>query len=128
MQATDDGSYSNGSGLSSGCGAPRCPSTDAYPFGFNINFFGVQYAGAYINNDGNITFGNFLQTYTPFALAGTDTPIIAPFFADVNTSVGNTVNIGTGELNGDKVFVVNWPGVGCYNSGPGNTDETDDYS
>src|SRR6185369_8621844 len=58
-----------------------------------MNFFGTTYNGFYINNNGNITFGSPLGTYTPFALTGaTGNPIIAPFFADVDTrgAVGNT--------------------------------------
>ncbi len=26
------------------------------PLGFNINFYGTEYSGVYINNNGNITF------------------------------------------------------------------------
>jgi hypothetical protein len=96
MEATDDGSSAD------------------MPFGFNINYFGTDYSGAYVNNNGNLTFNAAMTTYTPFGLSSTGTPIVAPFFADVDTMSGNTVNIGTGTLDGHKVFVANWPGVECY--------------
>ena len=38
--------------------------------------------------------------------------------------VGNNVEIGTGQLDGDNVFVVNWPAVGCYYE---NDSVTDDF-
>jgi hypothetical protein len=108
MQPTDDGSW------------PDDNAPEVFPFGFNINYFGTDEPGAYINNNGNLTFTGALSTYSPFGLAGTTTPIIAPFFADVETYEGNTVNIGTGTLDGDKVFVANWPGVQCYDEESNN--------
>ena len=83
-------------------------------FGFNMNYFGTEDSGAWVNNNGNLTFAGPNSGFTPFGLAGTTTAIIAPFFADVDTRVGNQVNYGTGTLNGFKVFVANWPGVRCY--------------
>lgn len=58
--------------------------TSVFPTG--MNFFGTTYNGFYINNNGNITFGTPLGTFTPFSLTGaTSNPMIAPFFADVDT-------------------------------------------
>jgi hypothetical protein len=102
MQATDDGSW------------PDNYNPQVFPFGFNINFFGTEEPGAYINNNGNLTFTGPLSEYSPFGLPGATTPIIAPFFADVMTVEGNPVNIGTGTLDGFNVFVANWPGVQCF--------------
>jgi hypothetical protein len=111
----DDGTYPCGG---SGNAPPPCTGSQTgpatVPLGFNVNFFGTEYSGVYINNNGNITFDNPLPTYTPFGLANTRSVIIAPFFADVDTRLGNIVNFGTGTLNGHTVFVVNWPGVGCF--------------
>jgi hypothetical protein len=73
-------------------------STALIPFGFNINFFGIDYSGAYVNNNGNLTFQNPMSTYSPFGLGSTSAPIIAPFFGDVDTNQGNTVEYGTGTL------------------------------
>jgi len=92
-------------------------STGLVNFGFSANFFGATYNQAYINNNGNITFSSPLETFTPFGLAGTDSIIIAPFFADVDTrSVGSgLMTYGSGQLGGHNAFVVDWPHVGDYN-------------
>jgi Nidogen-like len=118
--ANDDGTWPCGG---SGNAPPSCPGPDgetgptAYPMGFNIDFFGTEYHSVYTNNNGNLTFGAPLPTFTPMDLTSFDNPIVAPFFADVDTrSAGSAlVNFGTGTLDGQKVFVVNWPGVGCFN-------------
>lgn len=57
--------------------------------GEGLNFFGENYTYVSINNNGNVTFSNNsyggLSTFTPFALESGGFPIIAPFFADVDT-------------------------------------------
>ena len=51
--------------------------------GFNINFFGPTYGQLWVNNNGDVTFGRGLSSYTPFGLTGATTvPIIAPFFGE----------------------------------------------
>jgi hypothetical protein len=89
--------------------------------GFSANYFGTTYTSTFVNNNGNVTFGNGLSTYTPFGLTGPlGTPIIAPFFADVDTRVGNVVNYGNVTIPagntdaGRNAFFVNWPNVGYY--------------
>jgi hypothetical protein len=98
-------------------GASDDDSSGAVPLGFAINFFGNTFSGAYVNNNGNLTFGTPLETYTPFDLSTTSTNIIAPFFADVDTlSVGSTVHYGAGTVNEQPAFGATFGGVGCYNS------------
>ena len=119
--ANDDGSYpctSPDNGTPPGC----TPTT--VPIGFPIDFFGTTYSSLYVNNNGNLTFNAPLAGYTPFGLAGTSSVIIAPFFADVDTRVGNQVTFGTGTVNGHPSFGVTWPGVGCYQE---NDSVTDDF-
>lgn len=89
-------------------------STAFQNFGFGINFNGVNYSGAYVNNNGNITFSSPLGTYTPFGITGGSTPMLAPFFADVDTRVGATTHYGTTTLGGHNVFGVNWIDVGYF--------------
>jgi hypothetical protein len=117
--ANDDGSYpctGAGNGVPSGC------TPAAQSLGFTFNFFGTNYTNLFINNNGNLTFGTFFSTFTPSALtSGGVPPILAPFFADVDTRAGNTVTWGTGTFTGNgatnaAAFGVNWPGVGYYNS------------
>lgn len=84
-----------------------------------INFFGQNFTQTFVNNNGNITFGNSLAQFTPNGLAtGVGFPIIAPYFADVDTrgAGSGVVNYGNATYNGHDAFVVNWPAVGYYNS------------
>jgi hypothetical protein len=90
----------------------------------SINFFGINYGSFYLNNNGNITFGGPLATYTPFPIVGTGLPMIAPFFADVDTRAGNVVTYGTGAAYGHSAWGANWPGV-CYFAV--QCGETDDF-
>ena len=85
--------------------------------GFNVNFFGNNYNELFLSNNGNVQFNFADGTYTPFSLVGaTGNPIIAPFFADVDTRGldSNTTQYGTGTLGGHNVFAVNWERVGVY--------------
>lgn len=79
-----------------------------------INLFGTTATQLYVNNNGNVTFTNPLGTFTPSAFSTFGSPIIAPFFADVDTRVGNIVNFGNSTYNGRDAFIVNWPLVGYF--------------
>ena len=87
---------------------------------FGINFFGANYSGVYVNNNGNITFTGPLSTFTPFGLAGVDRPIIAPFFGDVDTRnpASSVVTYGNGTVGGRTAFAANWnnQGVGYFSN------------
>lgn len=89
-------------------------STGLVPIGFPIDFFGHTYTGLYVNNNGNLTLDAPLSAFTPFPLPTTQRVIVAPFFADVDTRVGNVVTYGAGTVDGHPAFGVNWPGIGCY--------------
>lgn len=93
-------------------------STGLVNVGFNLNFFGTTYNSLYVNNNGNVTFNNSMSTYTPFGLLNNSFPIIAPFFADVDTrgSGSSLVHYGQGTVNGRNAFGVNWINVGYYSS------------
>ena len=96
-------------------------STGLVNLGFTGNINGTNYTQTYVNNNGNITFNNSLSTFTPAAIStGNFGPIIAPFFADVDTrGVGsNTVTYGTATLGGFNVFGVNYIHVGVYSTQP----------
>jgi hypothetical protein len=92
-----------------------------------IDFFGVTSTTVYVNNNGNITFSNPLSQYTPDGLAtGVGQPIIAPFFADVDTRGAGSglVTYGNATYNGFNAFVVDWPLVGYYGE---QTDKLNDF-
>ena len=97
------------------------PSTS---IGFMANFFGTNHSNLFVNNNGNVTFGGALPTYTPFGLtAATSRPIIAAFFADVDTRGTSSAlltygasTFATNDTISRNVFVANWIGVGYFNS------------
>ncbi|MFN8542772.1 MAG: nidogen-like domain-containing protein [Candidatus Binatia bacterium] len=97
-------------------------STAEVPIGFPINFFGHDYSGLYVNNNGNVTFDEALADFTPFNLTQTARVIIAPFFADVDTrgEESSVVRYGNDTVDGHPAFGVNWVGVGYYD---GHSDE-----
>ena len=89
-------------------------STTAVQLPFSVTYYGRHYTSIFVNNNGNVTFGQALGDYTPQSLDRLGVPIIAPFWADVDTRGGNPVTFGTGAVNGHQTFGVNWLSVGCY--------------
>ena len=110
-----------------GCNATELPPNDdgstpaAVPVGFPVNFFGTSYTHLFVNNNGNVTFGSPMGTFTPFALSGAiGRAIIAPFFADVDTrGSGSDVvrySMGATTVGGRQAFCVNSINVGYFGS------------
>ena len=95
-------------------------STGPVGLPFTINYFGRRYTQTFVNNNGNITFNEPLGDFTPFPLTTTNTPIIAPFFADVDTTRTGSglVQYGNTTVNSRTAFCVNWVNVGYYVSDP----------
>jgi cytoskeletal protein CcmA (bactofilin family) len=87
---------------------------------FSVAFFGETYDSLWVNNNGNVSFEGPMSTYTPFGLSTASVPIIAPFFADVDTggSGSETVKYGYGEttFEGRPAFCVNWLNVGYFSN------------
>ena len=86
--------------------------TNAIPLGFSFDFYGTTYDEVYINNNGNVTFGGPLTTFTPFAFPS-GTPIVAPFFADVDTRNPASGLVYVKSEPGR--FTVLWEEVGYFN-------------
>lgn len=87
--------------------------------GFSLGFFGPTYTKLFVNTNGNVTFGRGLDTFIPFGLiTNTGTPIIAPYFADVDTTnpASGRVTYGSGSVDGHLAFGVTWWNVGYYGS------------
>ncbi len=85
--------------------------------GFALDFFGTAYTSLYVNTNGNVTFNAPNLAFRPFPLQGeVGTPIIAPFFADVDmrAEASNVVRYGTGLVDGRQAFGVNWIDVGYF--------------
>ena len=98
-------------------------------FESGLNFFGTTYSGFYINNNGNITFTSPLSVYRPFEITkDAAQPIIAPFFADVDTRAGSLTPSAGGNSTGSNLVywdldserdavTITWDDVGAYNIG-----------
>jgi trimeric autotransporter adhesin len=95
---------------------------------FAINFFGTTFNSLFVNNNGNVTFGTALAEFTPSGLNTNNggIPIIAPFWADVDTSAAvpgsqdpgsppsGVVTFGVDTVNGHPAFGVNYENVGYF--------------
>src|SRR5207302_4143524 len=99
--------------------------SSVFPSG--LNFFGTNHTSIFINNNGNLTFNNASSTFTPFQItANTGIPIIAPYFADVDTRGGAGTSSGGNATGSDRVywsldtvnhvFTVTWDDVGYFSS------------
>lgn len=95
-------------------------ATGAQALGFTANFFGVTRSEAYVSNNGYITFNSGQSTFTPTGLGSAyrGQPIIAPFFADVDTrnSASGITSYGQGTFAGRNAFGATWPLVGYFNT------------
>jgi hypothetical protein len=102
---------------------PRCDDCfqPATALGFSANFFGTTYTQTFVSNNGYVTFGAGQGVYTPTGLtaAYNQLPIIAAFYADVDTrpANGGTVTYGTGTYAGGNAFGVTYDRVGYYSNG-----------
>lgn len=95
-------------------------STPQISIGFPINLFGTVWEDCYVNNNGNITFEFELFSFTPDPLQLLGFPIIAPFWADVDTRASGssevTYSYDIEQVNGFPAFGANWKSVGYFNS------------
>ncbi len=98
-------------------------SSNPVPLGIDgvggINFFGQNFKTVYVNENGNVSFQLPLSQFTPSGLStGVGFPLIAPFFADVDTGgTGSGVpTFGNAIYNGRAAFVADWLNVGYFDS------------
>lgn len=102
-----------------------------------LNFFGNFYSGLFVNNNGSVTFEFEQFEYTPEIIsAQTDNPIIAPYWADVDTSGGPVQPTRGGTSQGtnlvwydldpvNRAFTVTWDDVGYFSFLPSSIFGTD---
>ncbi|MER7276378.1 nidogen-like domain-containing protein [Dactylosporangium sp. NPDC000244] len=84
---------------------------------FSIDFLGRQYTSVWVNNNGNVTFDGPRSDYTPGAMADLRSPMVAAWWADVDTRGASSqpVKYGTGTVNGRRAFCVDYHQVGYFN-------------
>ena len=88
---------------------------------FTLNFFGNNYNTFWANNNGNITFGGPVDSYTPDAFPVSGQPMIAPFWADIDTRGTGAVYTASPNAN---TLVTTWNDVGYYGA---HTDKVNDF-
>lgn len=107
-----------GGGNAANVGDPSGRNDDGFSGPINLgytlsNFFGNDYTQFFVNNNGNITFNSGLSSFTPQGPQGATQPVIAPFFADVDTRGPRS---GVAYLNQSiaNETIVTWDHVGYY--------------
>jgi Ca2+-binding RTX toxin-like protein len=88
-------------------------------FESGINFFGTTYTSMYVNTNGSISFANGISQYTPSTISGGSTPIIAPYWADVDTRIPAVNGTDSPPIYFDAdattdIITITWPGVDYY--------------
>lgn len=68
------------------------------PAGQTFRYFGASYPAMYISNNGLVSFGGPVGTYTALQFPISGFPVVAPFWADVDTR-GGTVSTPAGLGN-----------------------------
>lgn len=90
------------------------PNDDGYtsqitlPFIFSL--YGAPYGYFWINNNGNVTFDRGYSSYTPWGFPIANSPMLAAFFADVDTRGAGAVWY---KIEPNRVIVI-WDHVGYY--------------
>jgi len=97
-------------------------SSPAINLPFTFCFYGQIMTTAFINNNGNISFGSAFGTFSSFSFPSTQYSMIAPFWADIDTRAM------TSGLVYYKVtptyMIVRWQNVGYYSM---HTDKVNDF-
>jgi len=114
---TMDGPASGCSGQASGsdvCQRNDDDYTLAVPLSFSFDLFGTTYNSVFINNNGNLSFDNGYCTFTASGFPVSGFPMVAPFWADVDTR--NTTSGTVYYRSEANRFTVIWDHVGYYNA------------
>lgn len=101
-------------------------SSEALRLPFEIDYFGQTFSQFFVNNNGNITFNSPLSGFTPSPFPVAQQPMIAPWWADVDTrgtrdGISNRVWVNSPNAS---TVVVTWDEVGYY---VGHTDKSNSF-
>ena len=100
--------------------SPDCHHNDddsavsTLPFTFEL--YQDPYTQVYVNNNGNLSFGSLLSTFTATGFPVSGFPMVAPFWADVDTGNANNHigHVWYKEVD-TETLVVTWDEVGYFN-------------
>lgn len=107
----DNSTQWNGGGFGNGDDGSYGPIN--LPFGFYL--YGQTYTTAYININGNISFGSAISTFSSSPFPTTGPSMVAPFWADVDLRPnGPNLNKVQFKVTPTALYV-NWTNVGYYN-------------
>ncbi|MBS1941064.1 MAG: hypothetical protein JST38_09325, partial [Bacteroidetes bacterium] len=82
---------------------------------FDFNLYGQSFNVAYININGNVSFGTYISTFSSSAFPTTGPSMVAPFWADVDLRGDSAgTNIVQYKVTPTSL-IVNWTNVGYYN-------------
>jgi hypothetical protein len=86
----------------------------AVSLGFSFNFFGTAYDSVFVNNNGNVTFGNSTGAFSATPLnTQANRPMIAPFWSDLDTRNGGA-GAGVFVKKSAHQFVATWQDMGFF--------------
>jgi hypothetical protein len=88
--------------------------TQAINLPFTFDLFGSPQTQVFINNNGNLSFGAGFSTFTSTGFPVTGFPMIAPFWADVDTR-GPLSGVVYYKIESTRL-IVTWDHVGYYNA------------
>jgi len=88
-------------------------STGQITLPFTFTLYGTPHNYCWVNNNGNVTFDYGLSSYTPWGFPSGDNPMLAPFFADVDTRGAGSVWY---KIEANRMIVI-WDHVGYFSYG-----------
>ena len=92
------------------------------PLPFTFDLYGTSHTSVFINNNGNISFGAGFSTFTSTGFPVTGFPMVAPFWADVDTR-GALSGVVYYKVEATRLTVI-WEHVGYY---PSATDKLNTF-
>lgn len=107
--------------FSGSCGRNDDGSASLTLTSWSFDFYGTPWSDVFVNNNGNVSFGAPFSTFTASGFPVSGFPLIAPFWADVDTRANSGMDgvVWYREWSvqsGDSVnrLVVTWDNVGYF--------------
>ncbi|MEI6816484.1 MAG: gliding motility-associated C-terminal domain-containing protein [Bacteroidota bacterium] len=95
---------------------------------FTFCFYGNNYTTCWINNNGNISFGNGYGTFSPVGLQAASQKMVSPFWSDIDTRPSTSFANHPGGIVFYKLtphaLIVRWDSCGYYSQ---HTDKLVDF-